>query len=179
MPIIRPDESADELTALTEYLDRQRQLLLAKTEGLDLTGMTRILAPSSLTLAGILKHMALVENSWFRVRLLGDPPSEPWFSAPFEDDPDWEFNSALLDDPAELIELYLAACDASRAAVAQIAATEDSLDSLSVAESWSTGRQMSLRWILLHMIEETARHVGHADLLRQAVDGHVGDGPSF
>lgn len=179
MPVLRPNESADELTTLTEYLERQRQLLLLKAEGLDLTGMTRVVPPSTLTIGGIIKHMALVENSWFRVRLLGDPPNEPWMSAPFDNDPDWEFNSALFDVPAELIELYQNECESSREAVEQVAATPEGLDSLSVAESWSTGRRMSLRWVLLHMIEETARHVGHADILRQAVDGSIGDGSPF
>jgi hypothetical protein len=93
----------------------------------------------------------------------------PGQAAPWEDDRDWEFHTAQHDDPDELRALYRAACDRSRQAT-----TAAELDDLSVGVS-REGLQWSLRWILTHLIEETARHNGHADLLREAVDGTVGE----
>jgi len=164
-----PDSAADELTTLTEFLDYQRATLLIKTGGLTGEQLRRRLPPSSLTLGGLLKHLALVEDIWIQQRFLGLPQSEPWASAPWSEDPDWEFHSAERDGPEQLRALYLAACDRSRLAVAAAA-----LDDLSAAAD-REGRHRSLRWILVHLIEETARHNGHADLLREAVDGTVGE----
>ena len=86
-------------------------------------------------------------------------------------DPDWEHHSAVDDQPADLAALYMAACDRSRA----IVAAADSLDTLSARISQREAKAFSLRWIMLHMIEETARHNGHADFLREAIDGVVGE----
>ncbi|MGZ4758076.1 MAG: mycothiol transferase, partial [Acidimicrobiales bacterium] len=124
-----------------------------------------------LTLAGLIKHLALVEDTWFVERMDGRPRPEPWLSAPFDDDPDWDFHSATDDTPDELLALYRAACDRSRAVVAG----HDDLGALSVAQGRGDEGHFSLRWILLHMIEETARHNGHADLLRESIDGLTGE----
>jgi len=132
--------------------------------------MACTLGPSPLTLAGLIKHMAYVEDWWFQQQMLGQLASEPWAGAPFEADPDWELNSAVDDDPAELLELYVAACQHSRAVVAEI----DPLDTLSTGLSDRTGKPFSLRWIMVHMIEETARHNGHADVIRESIDGATG-----
>ena len=112
-----------------------------------------------------------MEDDWFQVRLLGRPDPEPWASAPFDDDRDWDFHSAHLDDPAALVALYEAACARSRAAVVELGGD---LDALSVAHDRHTGGLFSLRWILVHIVEETSRHNGHVDLLREAIDGSVG-----
>jgi len=118
------------------------------------------------------KHLALVEDWWFHVIMAGRPEPEPWASAPDEDDPDWEWHSAVDDTLDELLAQYAESCDRSWAVVAE---TGD-LGATSVKESGRTsGRRFSLRWIMLHMIEETARHAGHADLLRQAADGATGE----
>ncbi|MGO4103970.1 DinB family protein [Leifsonia sp. YAF41] len=164
-----PDLVAPERAALDQFLDYHRATLLSKTDGLGAEAMAARLPTSELTLAGLLKHLALVESSWIQERFLGRPEEEPWASAPWDDDRDWEFHTAVTDDPEELRELYRATCGRNRAALAGV-----DLDALSVGRD-SEGRQWSLRWILLHLIEETARHNGHADLLREAIDGVVGE----
>ncbi len=164
-----PDPSGDERTTLEQFLDYQRATLSSKTEGLRQEQLTWRLPTSALTLAGLLKHLALVEDDWIQVRFLGRPESEPWASAPWDEDRDWEFHTAIDDDPDELRALYRAACGRSRGAVAASA-----LGDLSVGAD-RDGRRWTLRWILIHLIEETARHNGHADLLREAIDGTVGE----
>jgi uncharacterized damage-inducible protein DinB len=164
-----PQPASDERTTLDQFLDFQRATLLLKTEGLDGADMTRRLPTSALTLAGLLKHLALVEDNWIQVRFLGLPELEPWASAPWDEDRDWEFHTAEHDDPDDLRALYRDACDRSRQGVAGA-----DLDALSVRVD-RNGRHWSLRWILTHLLEETSRHNGHADLLREAVDGAVGE----
>jgi uncharacterized damage-inducible protein DinB len=167
-----PDLRADERTSLCQFLDFHRATLVSRIEGLTIEQLSITRRPSELTLAGLIKHLALVEDSWFVERMAGRPMPEPWLSAPFDDDPDWEFHSAPDDTPEELLALYRDACDRSRAVVAE----HDELGALSVAESNREGEgRFSLRWILLHMIEETARHNGHADLLRESIDGLTGE----
>ena len=118
----------------------------------------------------MLKHLALVEDDWVQVLFSGLPELEPWASAPWDEDRDWEFHTAEQDSPDELRVLYQAAAgDRSRSGVAGIG-----LDALSAGTN-RAGQQLSLRWVLMHLIEETARHNGHADLLREAVDGTVGE----
>lgn len=168
-----PDLAGDELTLLTQFLDYYRATIVAKASGLDRAGLNVRVEPSDLTLGGLVKHLALVEYGWFQGDLHGRPLPAPFADVDWEADPDWEFHSAADDEPAELLALYEAACAASRAAVAEVGGD---LDHASVGESRSRpGEHFSLRWILLHLIEETARHAGHADLLRQAADGTVGD----
>jgi uncharacterized damage-inducible protein DinB len=164
-----PEPVADERSNIEQFLDYQRATLLQKTEGLDAGQMNRRLPTSALTLSGLLKHLALVEDDWIQVRFLGLPEPEPWASAAWDEDRDWDFHTAEYDSPDELRALYRAACGRSRRGVA-----EADLGTLSAGTD-RTGRQWNLRWILTHLIEETARHNGHADLLREAVDGTVGE----
>jgi len=117
---IGPSHSSDERTTLIEFLDQQSATLVTKVEGLSQTQMACTLGPSPLTLAGLIKHMAYVEDWWFQEQMLGQLASEPWAGAPYEADPDWELNSAVDDDSAKLLELYVAACQHSRAVVAEI-----------------------------------------------------------
>jgi uncharacterized damage-inducible protein DinB len=166
-----PHLQADERTSLNEFLEYHRATFLGRLEGLDHEQLNRRLPPSDLTLAALAKHLAYVEDSWFHEDFLGVPMPAPWADAPFDDDPDWELHSAVDDAPADLVALYVAACDRSRA----IVAAADSLDSLSQRISDREGMAFSLRWIMLHMIEETARHNGHADLIRESIDGLVGE----
>ena len=165
-----PPTSGPELQALTGFLDQQRESILSKADGLSREQLARPLPPSSLTLAGLVNHLALVEDTWFRVRfagLAGDPlgAGHDW-----DADPDMEFRTALDLEPDALRRRYRDACARSRVVVAAAAG----LDQLSVGTS-RDGRHWDLRWVLLHMIEETARHAGHADLLREAIDGSVGE----
>jgi hypothetical protein len=159
--------TGDELTILCDSLDRQRAAVIRRFSGLTADQLSRTVPPSPLTLAALVKHLALVEDVWFVERLLGRALPEPWASAPFDDDPDWEFHSAADDPPGTLLRLYAEACDRSRAAVAELG----DLDARSTEPTLSEGEPFSLRWLMLHLIEETARHAGHADLLREAIDG--------
>jgi uncharacterized damage-inducible protein DinB len=165
-----PPTTGGELEQLTAYLDFQRETVLMKADGLDAGQLARTLPPSSLTLAGLLNHLALVEDSWFRERFAGVPEQDIWAGVDWESDPEFEFRTALELNPDELRQRYRDACARSR----EVVAAAESLDQLG-AQPRRNGMHWNLRWLLLHMIEETARHAGHADLLREAVDGRVGE----
>jgi hypothetical protein len=162
-----PSYAVDERQTLIEFLDYYRAVLIRKAVGLTKHQLATSVPPSELTLGGLVKHMALVEVSWFVQNWGGRPAGEPWDSVDWDADRDWDFHSAADDEPEQLLALYQASIDASRLAIA------DSFDLSATAES--RGRVISLRWILVHMIEEYARHCGHADLIREAVDGATGD----
>ncbi|WP_273651356.1 DinB family protein [Cellulomonas fimi] len=167
-----PPLSADELTTLRAFLDFHRQTLLLKTEGLDAAQLARTLAPSAMTLGGLLKHLALVEDSWFGEVLAGRTASEPWASVDWDADRDWEWSSAAADTPGELRTLLQEAIARSDAIVDELGPDPDRH---AVRAHRRTGEPISLRWILVHMIEEYARHNGHADLLRESIDGVTGE----
>jgi uncharacterized damage-inducible protein DinB len=169
MDLFVPDRVGDEWTLLTQFLDHHRSVMVRKAEGLDQSQLAVRLGPSDLTIGGLLKHLAMAEDVWFSVRLLGREAAEPWASADRDADPDWELHSAADDDLAYLLDLYHEACERSRAAVDEVG----DLDVLTMKPS--RDGHASLRWVLLHMIEETARHNGHADLLRESIDGVTGD----
>ena len=165
-----PPETGPELDQLTSYLDLQRETMLWKTEGLTREQLAQPHPPSTLTLGGLLNHLALVEDSWFRVRFAGLPDDELWAGVDWDADPDFEFRTAAELEPEELRRRYEQACARSR----EVVAAATSLDQLSV-EPRRNGAHFDLRWVLLHLIEETARHAGHADLLREAIDGATGE----
>ena len=165
-----PPNSGPELPALTAFLDRQRDTILHKTEGLSRAQLAQTLPPSSLTLAGLVNHLALVEDTWFRMRFAGLPNDELWAGHDWDADPDYEFRTAVDLEPEEVRQRYRDACARSR----EVVARAESLDQLSAGHALA-GQHRDLRWILLHMLEETARHAGHADLLREAIDGSVGE----
>jgi hypothetical protein len=166
-----PAEQGPELQMLGQFLDYHRATLVQKASGLSRDQLAAVHPPSALTLIGLLKHAALNENHWFGVVLLGEAMPEPFASAPWDDDVDWELSSAPSDDPAYVFDLYATACDRSRAALARVG----DLDALSAKPSRQNGEQFTARWIVLHMIEETARHNGHADLIRESIDGLTGE----
>lgn len=165
-----PAPAGDEAALLRDYLQVQRETLLRKADGLTREQLAQTRAPSTLSLGGLLNHMALVEESWMRDRFLGLPEEEPWASVDWEGDPDWELRTAADLEPEVLRARYLRAMTRSDEVVAEAVG----LDQLS-ALPLRRGGHFSLRWVLLHLIEETARHAGHADLLREAVDGAVGE----
>lgn len=167
---IDPDTKANERDALAQYLDYQRETILLKCEGLDRDQLARRIPTSALTLAGILYHLAIVEEGWMESRFLGLPDREDYAGVDWDADPDWEFRTATTMDPEDLRNRYRTACDRSRAAAAKAESLEQ-LSDFKGTNDW----QFSLRWVLLHLIEETARHAGHADLLREAIDGSVGE----
>jgi uncharacterized damage-inducible protein DinB len=167
---IDPDPVASELNTLVEYLDYQRETVLAKTDDLTRAQLAQKHSPSELTLGGLLYHLALVEETWLEVRFSGLPDREPFAGVDWDADPEWEFRTAADLEPEQVRSRYRAACERSRHVVSRAA----DLDQLSV-EAMRDGRHFSLRWVLLHLIEETARHAGHADFLREAIDGVVGE----
>lgn len=164
MPAIR---TADESTMLGGMLDWYREGVLAKVAGLRQCDATSTPLRSGTTIAGLVKHLALVEDSWFTHGLAGQPEPEPWASAPFQADPDWEFHSAGDEPLADSVALYVAACERSRT-VARTHALEHTAED-------RRGRTFSLRFVMLHLVEETARHLGHLDVLRELADGSTGD----
>ena len=166
---ILPALAAGEREMLTGWLDLHRAILLWKCEGLsDRQLRQRSVPPSSLSLLGLVRHMAAVERGWFRKVLLGEQVPDLYGAA---DDPDADFSDVDRADVAAAFRDFEQECDAARRAVT---AAPD-LDVLSEARSERTGERFSLRWILSHMIEEYARHNGHADLLRERIDGATGD----
>ncbi len=168
-----PPLAASEYDMLVGFLDYQRATLEWKTAGLDAEGLHAGLAPTTMTLGGILKHMAWVEDYWFGVRLLGRDPHDYWARVDWDADGDWEWNSAAEDSPEHLRGLWSDATARSRTIVAEVM-VDGGLDR-AVAKPFADGGAPTLRWILVHMIEEYARHNGHADLLRESVDGETGE----
>jgi uncharacterized damage-inducible protein DinB len=168
-----PPAAADERATLLGFLDWQRSTLAWKCAGLDGAGLNATVGASSMTLGGILKHMALVEDHWFSRSLHGHDPVPPWDAVDWDANPDWEWHSAAGDSPEQIAALWLDAVSRSRALVAE--AIADGGLERPARQAWPDGRSPSLRWVLCHMIEEYARHNGHADLLREAVDGQTGE----
>jgi uncharacterized damage-inducible protein DinB len=163
-PRSRPPFVADERAMLDAWLDYHRATLLWKCEGLDDQQLkARSAEPSSLTLLGLVRHMAEVERGWFR-DFVGDT-AEPFYCS--EADPDADFDRADSADAASDLATFRQEVDACRMLVAPHDLEETQVD--------ERGRTISLRWIVVHMIEEYARHNGHADLLRERIDGVVGD----
>lgn len=170
-----PPVAGDETATLLGSLERQRATLAWKCGGLDAVALGATLAPSSMTLGGLLKHLALVEDEYFSRRLLGRDMGPPWDTADWAADPDWEWHSAAGDTPEQLVTLWQDAVARSRAAVTE-ALAGGGLEQLA-RRTWPDGRAPSLRRILIDLIEEYARHVGHADLIRESVDGLTGEDP--
>ena len=168
-----PEPAAGEIETLLGFLDYQRATLKWKCKRVDAAGLSTKIAASSMTLGGLLKHMAFVENEWFARWLPDNERLEPWRSIDWSAQPDWEWETAANDSPAELMGQWLEAVDLSRS-ITQKALENGGLDQLA-KRKWPNGESPSLRWILVHMIEEYARHNGHADLLREFVDGETGE----
>jgi uncharacterized damage-inducible protein DinB len=164
-----------EAETLLGFLDYQRATFAWKTRGLTDDQLRQGLPPTSMTLAGMLKHLAVVEDGWF-ARVASDAPMpEPWVSVDWDSDPDWDWSSAHEQTGDELRDLWNARVENSRAVVAtQLSqGVAEGLDRTHSA--WGGAGRVSLRWILCHMIEEYARHNGHADLLRESIDGETGE----
>ena len=169
--------AGDEVATLLGSLDRQRATFAWKCGGLDAAGLTATVGVSAITLGGLLKHLALVESVYFLHKLHGRSPGPPWETVDWDAEPGWEWRTAADDSPAELMALWQDAVSRSRAAVEE-ALADGGLDHLA-AGAWPDGQAPSLRRILIDLIEEYARHVGHADLSRESVDGLVGEDPPW
>ena len=163
----------DEAEVLVDMLDRHRAGLRRRCEGLTHEQLNRTLPPSTMTLAGLLKHLAVVESSYFSEDLLDEPLMAPFDTAPWTQDVDWEWHSAVHDTPEALLTLFDAAVAESRRITATLLTTPEGLDTLARRPTY-LGIPARLRWILAHMVEEYAQHNGHADLLRESIDGRTG-----
>ncbi|MEM8923244.1 MAG: DinB family protein [Actinomycetota bacterium] len=162
----RLPHSGDEPTLLRAFLDVYRFELLNRAHGLDHTQLRQTLPPSTLSIGRLIGHMTFVEYIWFAVRLDGAPPPDHYDTLDWEADPDAEMTRAETLDPETLRAEY-------QAAVADSNRRIDAADSLDVmaANPRDGVDNWDLRWIMIHMIEEYARHCGHADLIRESIDG--------
>ena len=168
-----PEPAVGELETLLGFLIFQRATLKWKCEALGTEGLNVSVGVSTMTLGGLLKHMTFVENEWFWRWLDDNDRLEPWLSIDWEQQPDWEFTSARQDSPESLRNNWEASIVLSNQQIEKFLAN-GSLDGLALRK-WPSGESPSLRWILVHMIEEYARHNGHADLMREVVDGQTGE----
>jgi hypothetical protein len=165
---------ADEAAVLHSFLEYYRSVFIRKAEGIDETQARLTLPPSELTLLGLVRHMAEVERGWFR-RRFADQEAPFLYCGDAADggDPDGDFHPADTDTMADALAALHAEIEFARTVSAGVP-----MDTLAAADPpWQriAGWRPSLRWIVVHMVEEYARHCGHADLLRQAVDGATGD----
>lgn len=168
----RPDPPAtgDEAATLLGFLDYQRATLAWKCARLSDDQLRVTRPPSVLSLGGLLKHLSRVEDYWFGEVVGRADPLEPWAST------EWaaEWASAADDTGEELRRTWAARVDAARAVVASRLAADP--EALGVTyPAWGGQGEVSLRWVLTHMVEEYARHNGHADLLRESIDGETGE----
>ena len=168
-----PPLEAGETATLLGFLEYQRATLAWKCAGLDAAALRQTVAASSMTLGGLLKHLAYVEDLWCSRWLYGRERQPPWDAVDWKADPDWDWHSAAVDTPEQLHALWQDTVSRSRSLVAE--ALADGGPERLARRTWPDGRAPSLRWILVHLIEEYARHNGHADLLRESVDGLTGE----
>ncbi len=170
-----PPLAGTEAEQLAGALDRLRTTFRWKADGLDSAGLRARIGASALTLGGLLKHLARVEDEIFAVKLSGEPIGAPWDSTAWGGEDDPEFSSAADDTPEELYALWDDAVARSRVRLegALAAGGPDQLVHMGTRD----GRRANLRRLLCDVIEEYGRHTGHADLLREAVDGRVGEDP--
>jgi uncharacterized damage-inducible protein DinB len=154
---------AEEPALLAGFLDWYRSVVVHKVQGLSLEDAARVMTPTGMSPLGIVAHLAAVEVGWFAETFAGEVV-----------DPDWEdhgeFRLRATDSVDSIVAEYEAACERSRSIVDKAA----SLDQLSAVADPYRGR-VSLRWIFVHMLEETARHAGHLDIMREQIDGATGD----
>lgn len=170
MPEETPDPAlnGDERTTLNGFLEEQRSTLAWKCQGLSDAQLKEPSAPPSrLSLLGLVRHMAEVERGWFRQTLSKEAIGDIWCS---EEHRDAEFDDVADADVGEAFSSWAAECRKAREIL-------EALPSLEVTFTTSHGEVLSVRWMVNHMIEEYSRHNGHADLLRQRIDGVTGDFP--
>lgn len=170
-----PPLAGDDVTQILGSLERLRWTFRWKAADLDTAGLAVRIGASGLTLGGLLKHLAVNEDYTTTVKLRGDPMDEHWADNGWDDDADWELTSAAHDPPAQLYAMYDGAVARSRARI-DAAIAEHGLD-MTVAAHDDEGTHANLRRLVCDLVEEYGRHTGHADLLREAVDGRVGEDP--
>jgi uncharacterized damage-inducible protein DinB len=152
---------------LEQWLDYHRATLEMKCDGLSPAQLRERSTPSTLTLLGLVRHMAEVERGWFRYTFRGEDVTDIFCT---EDNPEGDFNDLESVAPDQALGMWHEECEQAR----QVFAAAD-LDEIGRRKSERSGKEFSMRWIMVHMIEEYARHNGHADLIREAIDGATGD----
>jgi uncharacterized damage-inducible protein DinB len=155
--------AATERETLRGFLEFHRDALLRKVEGMSETDIRRVIVPSGWSLLNLVKHLAYVERWWFQAVFAGERVELGWS----KEDPDADWRVASDEPTREVLDFYRGEVDRSR----QIEAAAPSLDELPKRPK----REETLRWIIVHMIEETARHNGHADVVRELIDGATGE----
>lgn len=163
-----PDRTADERTTYEQTLDYFRSVVARKLDGLSEPDARRVQTDSGMSLLGTVNHLAGVELWWFVEVFAGHAPRYPWTEAEVEADPDCDWKPPQQQTVESVLAFYDRACAEARAAAAS-----GSLDDIVTRPG--RDHRVSLRWILVHMIEETARHAGHMDIMRESVDGITGD----
>jgi uncharacterized damage-inducible protein DinB len=166
---VHPPHQAGERETLETFLDFYRETVLRKVSGLSDQDLRRVIVPSGWSPLGMVKHLAYVERNWFTSRMAGEKDLPvPWT----EEDPDADFRVEPGESTEEVLRFYRDQCARSRSIAAGA-----SLDDLAV--EWPADRppekRPTLRWIYVHMIEETARHAGHLDVVRELIDGKTGE----
>ncbi len=161
-----PPHDASEAEMLAAFLEYHRETLLWKVSGLAGEQLRRRVVPSGTTLLGVVKHLAYVEAWWFQDIFAGREVGYPWT----DEHPDADWRMEPEESSEDVLALYRGECDRSR----EILAATSSLDE-AVTHPGRQELTMNRRWILVHMLEETARHVGHADILREQLDGATGE----
>ena len=174
-PPWEPPFAGTETEHVLGALDRLRATVRWKAADLDAVGMRATMPSSTLTVGGLLKHLAAQEDYAASVKIAGDPMPTAWNDNGWDGDNDWEFTTGAQDPPAYLYALYDAAVDRSRSVIG--AAIDDRGLGGDSAVTLGDGTRASVRRILFDLIEEYARHTGHLDLVREAVDGRVGEDP--
>lgn len=170
-----PPLAGNDETQLIGALERLRTTFRWKADGLDAAGLGQPAASSSLTLGGLLKHLALCEDDMFGAKYDGTPPGRPWSEVDWDAEPDWEFTTAAGEPAEALYTLWDDAVERSRRRLAAALGADGGLDQPVAANR--DGAHASLRRLLFDLVEEYGRHTGHADLLREAVDGLTGEDP--
>jgi hypothetical protein len=174
--IPEPPPAGSETELLVFALDRARATFAWKTGGLDAAALAaRTCPPSTMTLGGLVKHLALVEDHYTAIAFTGEAMGAPWASVDPSEWPDWEWRSAADDTPDDLYDLWRASVERSRTAVATML-EGGGVDQPTLLTT-PNGDCPNLRRVLIDLHEEYARHAGHADLLREAIDGLVGEDP--
>jgi hypothetical protein len=174
-PPWEPPFAGTETEHLLGSLERLRATFRWKADGLDAEELRTPLSSSSLTVGGLLKHLAAQEDYASSVKVAGGEMPPVWADNGWEGDNDWEFSSAARQSPEELYAAYEAAVDRSRGII-RAAIDDRGLDGES-GVTLDDGTKASVRRILFDLLEEYGRHTGHLDLVREAVDGRVGEDP--
>jgi hypothetical protein len=171
-----PPVAADEAATLLGYLERQRATFAWKCGGLDAAGLGTTVGASAMTLGGMLKHLARFEDDMSTEWLHGRGQLPPWNSVDWDTDSDWDWRTAADETPEQLYTCWQDAVVRSRSLIAA-ALADGGVERPGTGITDDHGQSPTLRYILLNMIEEYARHNGHADLIRESVDGLVGHDP--